>query len=159
MAETRRSDESQSFTGGCQCGAVRYALMAAPHHVSACHCRMCQKASGGPIMAFARVKKDQLRWTRGRPAAFRSSSLAERHFCSACGTPLTYNFIDSGNISVTACSLDDPEAVRPVLQYSIDRTLSWFPTIGDLPGKRTEEFITPDRAERFVSHQHPDRET
>ena len=156
----KRIDQEQKFfTGGCQCGALRYALMAAPHHVSVCHCRMCQKASGGPIMAFARVKKDQLRWTRGRPAAFRSSSLVERHFCSACGTPLTYNFIDSGNISVTACSLDDPEAVRPVLQYSIDRTLSWFPTIGDLPGKRTEEFITPDRAERFVSHQHPDRET
>jgi hypothetical protein len=105
------------------------------------------------------VKKDKLRWTRGAPASFRSSSLVERHFCGACGTPLTYNFIETGNISVTACSLDDPEAVRPVLQYSVDRTLSWFPTLGSLPGKRTEEFITADLAERFVSHQHPDHDT
>ena len=120
---------------------------------------MCQKASGGPIMAFARVKKEELRWSRGTPAAFRSSSLVERHFCSACGTPLTYNFVERPNISVTARSLDDPEAVRPVMQYCVDRKLSWFASIGGLPGKRTEEFITPDLAARFVGHQQPDHET
>ena len=151
--------ERKRLTGGCQCGAVRYELLAAPHHVSVCHCRMCQKASGGPIMAFARVKKEELRWSRGTPAAFRSSSLVERHFCSACGTPLTYNFVERPNISVTARSLDDPEAVRPVMQYCVDRKLSWFASIGGLPGKRTEEFITPDLAARFVGHQQPDHET
>jgi hypothetical protein len=151
--------EHKHFTGGCQCGAVRYQLLAAPVQVSVCHCRMCQKASGGPIMAFARVKESELRWTCGRPAVFRSSSLAERHFCSACGTPLSYHFIDSGNISVTAGSLDDPEAVRPALQYSVDRMLSWFRGLADLPGKRMDEFITADLAKRFVSHQHPDHET
>ena len=80
-------------------------------------------------MAFARVKKANLRWTRGQPPAFRSSSLVERHFCGACGTPLTYNFIESPNISVAAGSLDKPDAVRPVLQYSVDRTASWLPTV------------------------------
>lgn len=147
------------LTGGCQCGAVRYALLAPPLQVSVCHCRMCQKASGGPIMAFARVAKDSLRWTRGTPAAFRSSSLVERHFCSACGTPLTYHFIERPYISVTAGSIDDPEAVRPVLQYSVDRELSWFASIRGLPGKRTEEFITLELAARFIDHQHPDHDT
>src|SRR3979411_38822 len=51
-----------------------------PVHASVCHCRMCQKASGGPLMAFARVKKAGLRWTRGQPAGFRSSSLVDTHF-------------------------------------------------------------------------------
>jgi hypothetical protein len=120
---------------------------------------MCQKAAGGPMMAFARVKKPDLRWTRGQPASFRSSSLVERQFCSACGTPLTYNFIETANISVTVGSLDDPEAVRPTLQYGIDRVLSWFPTVGNLPGKRTDEFITPELAKRFVDYQHPDHDT
>jgi hypothetical protein len=152
------AQDHERLTGGCQCGAVRYALLSAPDHASVCHCRMCQKASGGPLMAFARVKKDNLRWTRGQPASFRSSNLVERHFCSACGTPLTYNLIESPNISVSAGSLDDPEAARPVLQYSVERTLSWFPTIGTLPGKPTEEFITPELAAHFVSHQHPDRD-
>jgi hypothetical protein len=147
------------LTGGCQCGAVRYVLSSAPLHASVCHCRMCQKASGGPMMAFARVAKENLRWTRGQPAVFRSSNLVERHFCNACGTPLTYNFIAGPNISVSAGSLDDPEAARPELQYSVERTLSWFGSIGDLPGKRTEDFITPDLAADFVSYQHPDHDT
>jgi hypothetical protein len=107
----------------------------------------------------ARDEGGAARWSRGTPATFRSSSLVERHFCSACGTPLTYNFIERPNISVTACSLDDPEAVRPVMQYCVDRRLSWFASIGGLPGKRTEEFITPDLAVRFLDHQHPDHET
>src|SRR4051794_21580650 len=71
-------------------------------------------------MAFARVRKAALRWTRGQPTSFRSSSLVERQFCAACGTPLTYNLIEGPNISVTIGSLDDPEAARPVLQYSIE---------------------------------------
>jgi hypothetical protein len=147
------------MTGGCQCGQVRYELLTKPDHASICHCRMCQKASGGPLMAFARLRKDKLRWTRGQPASFRSSSLVERGFCSACGTPLTYNMLDGPNISVSIGSLDDPEAVRPVLQYSVERTLSWVPTLASLPGKRTEEFITPDLAVRFVSYQHSDGDT
>jgi hypothetical protein len=46
----------------------------------------------------------------------------------------------------------------PELQYSIERRLSWFATINDLPGRRTEEFITPDLAAGFVSYQHPDHD-
>ena len=48
----QRCGPGANTTGGCQCGAVRYALLALPLEVSVCHCRMCQKASGGPIMAF-----------------------------------------------------------------------------------------------------------
>ena len=40
-------------TGGCQCGAVRYALLAEPYDPHICHCRMCQKAFGGPFAPFA----------------------------------------------------------------------------------------------------------
>ena len=153
MSET--TDSSRRMSGGCQCGAVRYALLCAPTHASICHCRMCQKASGQPMMAFARVPKDMLRWTRGTPGAFRSSSLVERHFCGACGTPLTYNFIEGPNISVTMCSLDDPEGARPDVQYSVDTQVSWFASMHDLPGRRPDA----DRAARMVSYQHPDRNT
>jgi hypothetical protein len=150
--------QANRWTGGCQCGAVRYELLVASDHASICHCRMCQKASGGPFMAFARVKKGQLRWTRGTPSVFRSSSLVERGFCSTCGTPLTYNFLDRPSISVTVGSLDDPEAVRPELQYGVEGTLSWFAALPSLPGKRTEEFLTADDVAHFVSHQYPDHD-
>jgi hypothetical protein len=77
-------------TGGCQCGAIRFALSASPAKVSICHCRMCQKASGTPFASFAEIEKTDFVWTRGQPAAFRSSSIAERDFCAACGTPLSW---------------------------------------------------------------------
>src|ERR1039458_9626487 len=74
-------------TGGCQCGAVRYALYTAPEG-SVCHCRMCQKATGGLFAALAKVETADLVWTRGQPDAFRSSPAACRDFYAACGTPL-----------------------------------------------------------------------
>ena len=69
-------------------------LAAPPEESSICHCRMCQKASGQPFMAFARVKAGDLAWTRGAPAVFQSSNLVERGFCRDCGTPLTYRFLE-----------------------------------------------------------------
>src|SRR5882757_5308985 len=73
-----------TMTGGCQCGAVRYALFETPES-TVCHCRMCQKAVGGPFAAFCKVKLPHFAWTLGEPASFQSSSAANRQFCRACG--------------------------------------------------------------------------
>ncbi len=108
------------LTGGCQCGAVRYRLEAEPTGANVCHCRMCQKASGGPFMAFAGVRLDELVWTRGAPKVFASSAVAERGFCPDCGTPLTYRLLDRDRISVTIGSLDQPSAVAPEMQYGVE---------------------------------------
>jgi hypothetical protein len=53
------------LTGGCQCGAIRFALSAAPVKISICHCRMCQKASGAPFASFADIPHEDFSWTRG----------------------------------------------------------------------------------------------
>ena len=156
MADTRTGTE---WTGGCQCGAVRYRLATPPEESSICHCRMCQKASGQPIMAFARVKLPDLQWTRGAPTIFRSSNLAERGFCQACGTPLTYRVLEGGDISVSVCSLDHPEDAPPTLQYGVESELPWTSTLPALPRQRTDDYLKPEQAARFVNHQHADRDT
>ena len=39
--------------GGCLCGAVRYRLEGPPLHADYyCHCRMCQRAAGAPVVAW-----------------------------------------------------------------------------------------------------------
>jgi len=146
------------WTGGCQCGAVRYQLLTPPEHASICHCRMCRRASGQPFMAFARVRHKNLRWTRGSPSIFRSSNIGERGFCSACGTPLTYRRVESPSISVTIGSLDDPEAARPVLQFGVESKLAWTGGLDGLPGERTEDWMRENAIAHIDSRQYAGRE-
>ena len=70
-----------NITGGCQCGAVRYALKSEPTGASICHCRMCQKAFGNYFAPLTGVPLADLEWTRGQPGIFKSSEAVERGFC------------------------------------------------------------------------------
>jgi hypothetical protein len=144
------------LTGGCQCGAVRYALQMAPQNVHYCHCRMCQKAVGNLFAALAPVKKSALRWLAAPPALYASSNVAARGFCAACGTPLTFAYNDSEWIAVTIGSLDDPAAIRPERHYGVEALLPWLAIDDDLPRERTEEAPSPYLRD-LVVHQHPDR--
>ena len=143
---------TQNLTGGCQCGAVRYAWLEKPGHASVCYCRMCQKASGQPLMGFTGGSQEHLKWTRGAPSVFKSSNMAERGFCRDCGTPLTYAFAGTGRISVTINSLDDPEAMPPSKQYGIEGKVSWVEGIHSLPAQRSEEWLK-DKAAHLVNNQ------
>jgi hypothetical protein len=140
------------LTGGCQCGAVRYAWTTRPTYSSVCYCRMCQKASGQPMMGFTGGEREHLKWTRGEPSVFKSSNMAERGFCRHCGTPLTYAFEGAGRISVTINSLDDPEAMPPTKQYGTESKVSWLERVHQLPSWRTEEWLK-DKAAHLVDNQ------
>src|SRR5437879_13716571 len=103
------ADAKPVLTGGCQCGAIRFALKAVPNRVSICHCRMCQKAAGAPFASFADIEHADFAWTKGKPAAFKSSSIAMRDFCAACGTPLSFQIGRAScreGVSVAVASAD-----------------------------------------------------
>jgi len=146
-----------ALTGGCQCGAVRFAVEGPLGRASICHCRMCQKAFGafyGPLVAAPGV-----RWTEGAPAYFQSSNRARRGFCAACGTPLTFE-PDDGPVELAIGAFDDPSAVRPVIQHSLETRLPWLADLDTLP-KRSEgeaREVAPYYAS-IRSRQHPDHDT
>ncbi len=126
-------------SGGCQCGKVRYAMhvdrVEKPH---VCHCRMCQRASGGLFAALAGCAKPKLEWTRGAPAMFASSNLATRGFCRDCGTPLTFAYnAPEARIFVTIGSLDDPELAAIEVQYGLESKISWVKFCEDVAGEAT----------------------
>ncbi len=118
---------------------------------------MCQKASGQPFMAFATFDESDLRWTRGKPAVFRSSNLAQRGFCKDCGTPLFFKF-EGREFSMTTGSLDDPTAAPPTVAFGAESEISWCATLRGLPRIRTEDDLGPDLAASFKSYQHADRD-
>ena len=146
------------LTGGCQCGAIRFALSAPPGKVSVCHCRMCQKASGAPFASFAEIEKSDFTWTRGQPTAFRSSSIAERNFCRDCGTPLSFHRIDGPRIEIMTGTFDRPDRVVPTTQYGTESRLGWVGTIANLPSPTTLQNYGAEKLGGIVSRQHPDHD-
>ena len=155
------SDAATRVTGGCQCGAVRYALHEQPTGAHICHCRMCQKAFGSFFAPLVGVEKSAFELTRGELAIFKSSDQTERGFCRSCGTPLTFHYTHSSRIAVAIGSLDDPEKFAPEIQAGIEGRVSWFGTLPTLPGDKTTEDDSPDLAAKIAAsnHQHPDHDT
>jgi len=155
------TDRSPVHTGGCQCGAVRYALYAEPIEASLCHCRMCQKAMGNAFAPLAKVPLADFAWTRGTPSVFRSSPVTERGFCAACGSPLSFAYTDAGAdwIEVTMGSLDNPDRVKPTGHFGVESKVAWLHLADGLPGVRTEDNTLPERLARIVNYQHPDHDT
>ena len=147
------------MTGGCQCGAVRFASYTKPGRISVCHCRMCQKAVAGPFAAFVEIPNGDFAWTLGIPGTFRSSSIAERDFCAACGTPLSYRKLNGSVIELLTGAFDRPDRMIPTYQTGIESRLAWIIHLHNLPGKTTAENDGPDAAGRIVSYQHPDHNT
>ena len=145
-------------TGGCQCGAIRFALSTSPAKVSICHCRMCQKASGAPFASLAEIEKTDFAWTRGQPAAFRSSTIAMRDFCAACGTPLSFRRIDGPRIEIMTGAFDRPDRVVPTTQYGSESRLGWVVGIANLPSQSTQQNYGSEKMATIVSHQHPDHD-
>ena len=75
-------DAAAGLAGVASAAQCAIGSIAEPTGVNVCHCRMCQKASGGPFMAFAGVRLSELVVTSGAIATFSSSDIAERGFCA-----------------------------------------------------------------------------
>lgn len=137
------TNTAQPLAGGCLCGRVRYE--ATPDHRDGyyCHCRMCQLAFGNTRAAYINLRKAEVRWLSA-PAYYASSKIARRGFCLHCGTPLSFEFLDSQRMDLSVGSLDDPAAVKPTAHFAVEsRVANWHSDDG-LPGERldTNERIT-----------------
>jgi hypothetical protein len=146
---------SSRHTGGCQCGAVRFAVERLGR-ASICHCRMCQKAFGS--IGGALVTAHGLAWTRGAPRHFASSNRVRRGFCADCGTPLTYAY--EGGTEVAIAAFDRAAEIAPVIQLAVESRLPWADSLPSLPTRTPAEAhrVAPFYAS-IVSYQHPDHDT
>lgn len=120
--------------GHCCCGFVRYEVQGAPIHSSCCHCSVCRRASGAPLVAWFTVAPSAFRLTAGELASFRSSEHATRTFCARCGTPITFHSTRyPDEIDVTTGSLEDPEQIRPDAHVYVASGLRWVKLADGLP--------------------------
>lgn len=120
---------TETLTGGCLCGAVRYraATDETLHYV--CHCTDCQRYSGGAHHAAIVVAADVLTVT-GAPRHYlhraESGRSIARYFCDACGGHLfTSPWPDVTRYSVKYGTLDEPAAFAPAAEIWARSRASW----------------------------------
>jgi hypothetical protein len=122
------------MTGGCCCGDVRYEAGGPTSHETICHCTLCRRTSGAPLVGWVSFGAGEVRVLQGTPACYRSSPAALRSFCPRCGTQLFFRSDAApGPVDVTIASLDDPEAIRPKDHTFVRSRLSWARLADGLP--------------------------
>src|SRR5262245_14160300 len=105
------------ITGGCLCGAVRYAATAEPMVVRACWCRVCQFLASGNAtinLAFDRSAVAITGKLRDYASTADSGRRMHRRFCPVCGVHLFSEAEERPNMLVVrAGTLDDTSVARP----------------------------------------------
>lgn len=125
--------------GGCQCGRIRFEAEVETKQGYVCHCRMCQRATGGVSVAFINLPQSKVNWEH-EPDWYQSSPIASRPFCSQCGTPLGFRFFEGENIDLTIGSFDDPYPFVPTSHFGIESKHQAWESISHLPGTRSDEW-------------------
>ncbi len=137
------SAEGSLITGGCLCGAIRYQISAPAIDVSICHCRMCQRFTGGQVVAGAFFPIEAFRFTQGEPKYYKSSPIAERGFCADCGSGLMYGALVKAPWSdwywVLVANLDNPENFPPAAHFGIESQMPWLDVHDEFPRVRYKD--------------------
>jgi hypothetical protein len=116
-------------TGGCPCGAVRYALDAAPLLAYACHCHDCQKRTGSAFTLTLVARSTDLTvqgQTEVAARPTRSGRIVEHSACPACRAPVFSRApVAPDYLSLRAGTLDDAHWVVPVAQTFVESAIPW----------------------------------
>jgi len=129
-----RSASHQALEGGCLCGAVKYRISVEPIDAGYCHCRLCQRSSGAPTLAWFTVGIKGFSYIQGAPTIFHSSAQSQREFCGKCGTQLAFRrSVSPKTVDVTIASLKEPALITPSYHIWWQSKVAWFETRDTLP--------------------------
>ena len=108
---------TDTYTGGCACGAIRYAIDAAPIAMNDCQCRQCQHESGTGHASHLTFPRAAVRLD-GKATLWEMTgdggTVKSRAFCPVCGAPVYMTFPAMPEFFVVrAASLDDPGRYQP----------------------------------------------
>jgi hypothetical protein len=120
---------TESYTGGCACGAIRYEVSAEPAMMNFCQCRQCQRESGnghGAHVTFVgapvKITGEASHWESVGEGGTRKN----RGFCPTCGNPVYITLPDMPEVFVaSAASLDDPGRYQPQIVMWASAAQAW----------------------------------
>lgn len=123
---------SETRSGSCKCGEVRFEIRSGIEMVVNCHCRTCRKMSGAAFSTLAMA--DGGTWNLsaggGKVMAYPVTENGTKHFCSTCGSPVYFlNKRLPGKYLVPIGALDDPAGLTPAMNVFCENMLPWVPTV------------------------------
>lgn len=124
----------QVLAGGCACGGLRYEVRTPAIDAGYCHCTLCQRTTGAPVLAWASIPIEGFAYVAGTPAVYRSSDWGERRFCATCGAQIDYRDREQpASVSINIATLDDPGALPPARHIFTAHRIPWFEIADHLP--------------------------
>ncbi|MEP7210377.1 MAG: GFA family protein [Alphaproteobacteria bacterium] len=127
---------TQTTSGACLCGAVRFEISGAFDSFFLCHCSRCRKGSGSAHAANLFSATARITWLSGRDRirTFRLvDTRHERSFCVECGSALPGLQFDGALLVVPAGSLDGPIDIRPNAHICFASRAGWDERLEDIP--------------------------
>lgn len=133
----------KQLEGGCACVAIRYKLTKPPLIVHACHCRDCQRLTGGPHAINMWIETKFVEVHGQKPKSFTlTAGTGKAHqvfFCGQCGTYVwsRYEAVPSDCLFVRAGTLDKPSSVWPDIHVFTRSKLPWVEIPEGVPAFRS----------------------
>ena len=92
-------------------------------------------ATGAPFVSMVHFSTDSFRYTSGQPKFYKSSEIAERGFCSECGTSIAYRLVLElyEPICILTATLDHPNAFPPESHSGVESKIHWLSLADELP--------------------------
>jgi hypothetical protein len=130
---------TDSLEGGCGCRRVRYRLASAPLVVHCCHCRWCQRESGGSFALNAMVEADRVASMGLEPELVETpseSGLGQKVArCPSCRVAVWSHYAGSGPAVafVRVGTLDEPDRLPPDVHIFTASKQPWVVLPPDVP--------------------------
>ena len=131
--------------GHCLCGAVTVTVKGDHDSgIGACHCRMCQRWSGGLFLCFDAPATSVT--VEGPVSEFQSSPFARRGFCPRCGSHLWFRDVnESGepadaNYELMPGLFDEAHDFPLRSEVYADRAMTSVRLAGDHPRRTAADY-------------------
>ncbi|MDV7338961.1 GFA family protein [Terasakiella sp. A23] len=127
--------------GKCLCGSVEIEIDVVDNKISACHCDMCRRWSGGPFTGH--YFEGDVTW-KGEKfiGIYKSSDWAERGFCKKCGSNLFWRMSETQTSFATGLFDDaDQNKFEMSVQYFIDEKPEFYTFSNDCKTMTSEDIM------------------
>jgi len=108
---------SETISGACLCGRVRYQVSGPFDVFHLCHCSQCRRSTGSAHAANIFTSPDRLEWIAGADLVKRYTpeqpDVISKCFCTHCGSLVPYTSLHSGKLIIPAGSLSEPPGIVP----------------------------------------------